>query len=198
MAHPVRASRIHPDDTVFTPPPPPPPPLLSPSLLPIRVDARKVKTSRNNGRLTSFFNGSCIDSRCTWFRVITRRLAYCAIVGVDLLKPAYGGVVSIRWCVPRFTLRRRSPFSYPPSILRSYPFPKMFRSSLRPCYRFVIRLFVTSNKRIRIDYFPCEIRPRTKKTQRNRMETESLTINNAITWLISYPRRILGLCISSR
>lgn len=127
--------------TILFTPPPPPPPLLSPSLLPIRVDARKVKTSRNNGRLTSFFNGSCIDSRCTWFRVITRRLAYCAIVGVDLLEPAYGGVVSIRWCVPRFTLRRRSPFPYPPSILRSYPFPKMLSALLRPCYRLSLSVY---------------------------------------------------------
>lgn len=74
-------------------------PSLSLSLFPlplslaVRVDARKVKTSRNNGRLTSFFNGSCIDSWCTWFRVITRRLAYCAIVGVDLVEPRMGA-----WC----------------------------------------------------------------------------------------------------
>lgn len=126
---------------------------FSPLSLAIRVDARKVKTSRNNGRLTSFFNGSCIDSWCTWFRVITRRLAYCAIVGVDLLEPRMGA-----WC--RFDgACRDSPsvvdpllsFSHLPSFLDRF-FLKMFRFSSKICYR---RHSLSSRYKLtRIDYHP--------------------------------------------
>lgn len=63
---------------------------------------------------------------------------------------AYGGVVSIRWCVPRFTLRRRSPsFLLPPSVLPRSFFPQdvpLFFEDMLSTALVIIALQINANR----------------------------------------------------